>query len=152
VADLALSDFVLELVDGRLCARLQLTGAAPQRLQTQLQPPQRLKLRNLIIQLADMAARLAGPALTVGARGRLRDLIELTALVAGSFPASLGGGQFDVADLQPETRMPDAFKPYFSNALWLTCVAGQISELLNTPLRTGDRMAAGAWADAYRAP
>jgi len=154
LADLALSDFIIETVHGQLCARLQLTGASPQRLQTQLQPPQRLKLRNLIFRLAEMVARLAGQALTVAARGQLRDLIGLTALVAGTFPASLGGGQFDVADLQPEsaTRMPDTFRPYFSNTVWLTCVAGQISELLNTPLRNGDQMAAGAWADAYRAP
>jgi hypothetical protein len=47
--------------------------------------------------------------------------------------------------------MPDTFRPYFSNTVWLTCVAGHISELLNTPLRNGDQMAAGAWADAYRA-
>lgn len=155
LTDLALSDFIIEAnAHGQLCARLQLTGTPPQRLQTRLQSGSRLQLRNMISQLADMVARLAGSCLTETARGFLRDLIGFTALVAGTYPASLGGGQFDVADLQPQwgSWLPDAFKLHCANTVWLTLVAGHISEMLNTPLRTGDKMTAGAWADAYRAP
>ena len=147
-ADLALADFVVERdKHGRLSVRLQLTGSAPQRVQTTLQHACKLRLSRLMGQLADMIARLAGPTLAAAARGFLRDLVGFTAFVAGTFPASLGGGQFDVAELESKKLGIQT-----ANTGWLVLVANHVSEVLNTPLRTDDAVSAGVWADTYRAP
>jgi hypothetical protein len=151
--DISLADFVAERAeDGALCVRLQLAGSAPMLLRSVLPHAGKQRLSQLMCQLAELIASLAGPTLTRGARSELRALVECTALTAGSLPVVLGGGQFDVACLEPSDEGPEIWRAQCVNRMWLELVARHAAAVLSEPLRSEDALPAGAWADAYRVP